>query len=61
MKTIKLNLELSIPEDALVIDVTALMSAVRFLLRGFFPRATLRTEMALPAHNPQVVPHTTLQ
>jgi len=48
MKTVKLSLQLNIPDDALVLDVTALMAAWRYVLRGFFPGATMTTEMPCP-------------
>ena len=48
MKTIRLNLEVSLPDDARVLDVTALLAAWKFVLRGFFPQASVKTGLPLP-------------
>ena len=48
MRSIKLNLELSVPDTSSVMDVTALLAAFRFVLRGFFPEAKLSSELPIP-------------
>ena len=48
MKTIKLNLELTLPDDARVIDVFTLLAAWRYTLRGVFPKAEVTTSLPCP-------------
>ena len=62
MKTIRLNLEVNLPDDARVLDVTALLAAWKFVLRGFFPQASVTTALPLPAREPQpTISHLTAQ
>ena len=52
MKTVRLALEISLPDDARVLDVQALLAAWKFVLRGFFPQATVKTSLPLPERAP---------
>lgn len=44
MKTLRLNLELVLPTDTCAYDVVALLAAVKYVLRAFFPKATVKVE-----------------
>lgn len=52
-----LQLELVLPDDARVYDVSALIHAWDIVLRQYMPEAKLRTRMPLP---PPLKPHPTL-
>jgi hypothetical protein len=59
MRNISLNLNLSIPESSTVMDVTALLAAFRFVLKGFFPDARLTSDLPLPKGKSKSDPHPT--
>ena len=47
-----INLEISIPADTAVVEVKAFLAAIRYVLAGFFPSATMKATMPLTPRSP---------
>jgi hypothetical protein len=46
-----LRIELTIPEESLVLDVSAFMAAIKFLAKSFWPGVRVKASLPCPKHH----------